>query len=281
VRKLRKPTVHHQDTNRHGTTYMYFFCLGRNQRRTHCAQKAISVDSVEALVEEKWRHVRIDQQYSQLLKDLLDREIAARRVDAERDHAVATSRISNLTEQRRKLLEAHYAGAIALDLLKSEQDRITDELEAAKRLVRASEIKFATIEATLQDCLSFLANCYEAYRDAPPQIRRRLNQAVFERFLVGEDESAEAELTDTFMSLLAPDLVTASEPGRTAELSARHHNGDWLDGTPQWLSQRWSTKEPRPSLVGLGLNKAHVVHLLGQLSNPSPGFEAAFEASAS
>jgi hypothetical protein len=62
--------------------------------------------------------------------------------------------------------------------------------------------------------LSFLANCYEAYRDAPQQIRRRLDQAVFERFLVGEDESAEAELTDMFGSLLAR---TSSPPTTPTE----------------------------------------------------------------
>ena len=65
-----------------------------------------------------------------------------------------------------------------------------------------------TIQATLDGCLAFLANCHQAYQDAPKQIRRRLNQAVFARFLVGEDGSTEAELTDIFSALLAPDFVT-------------------------------------------------------------------------
>lgn len=251
-------------TNRHGTTYLYFFCLGRNQKRTDCTQKAIPVHLVEAHVEDKWRHVRIDPNYSTLLTKLLDQEITARRSEAQRDHAVAASRIGNLTEQRRKLLEAHYAGAVALDLLKTEQDRITEELEAAKKLLKDSEVKFATIEATLHGCLAFLTNCHKAYQDAPRQVRRRLNQAVFERFLVGEDGSTEAELTDVFSSLLAHDLVIADEQ-ETVELSSRHCNRDWLSGIPAWLSARWNINKPRPALAGLGLNEGYLV--------PPTGFE--------
>ncbi len=225
------------------------------------------MDTVEAHIEEKWRHVRIDPIYSTLLTELLDQEIGARHADAERDQAIATSRIGHLTEQRRKLLEAHYAGAIALDLLKSEQDRIADELGAVKKLLKASEVRFATIEATLQGCLAFLANCHEAYRDAPQHVRRRLNQAVFERFLVGEDGSTEAELTDLFGALLAPDLVTADESHESVEPCARHRNRDWLAGIPAWLHAHWNIKEPRPALAGLGLNKRHMV--------PPAGFEPA------
>jgi hypothetical protein len=43
------------------------------------------------------------------------------------DRNVASRRIQHLSEQRKKLFDAHYAGAIPLDLLKEEQDRIAAE----------------------------------------------------------------------------------------------------------------------------------------------------------
>jgi site-specific DNA recombinase len=257
-------------TNRHGTTYLYFFCLGRNQKRTTCTQKAIPVDIVETHIENKWSHVRIDETYADLLRELLEQEITARRSEAERDKAIATNRIANLKEQRRKLLEAHYADAIALDLLKSEQDRIAQELGAANKLLEASEVEFATIDATLRRCLAFVTNCHEAYLAAPRQIRRQLNQAVFERFLVGPNGSTEAELTQAFSILLAPDLVTATKGNESFEPSARHDDHDWLAGIPAWLRAHWNMKEPRPTFVGLGLNKGYVV--------PPAGFEPALPA---
>jgi hypothetical protein len=37
-----------------------------------------------------------------------------------------------LQGQRRKLLDAHYAGAIPITLLKTEQDRLTEEIEGVR-----------------------------------------------------------------------------------------------------------------------------------------------------
>jgi site-specific DNA recombinase len=253
--------------NRHGTTYFYFFCIGRNQKRTNCTQKAIPVDLVESHIEEKWRHVRIDPKYAELLKQMLHEEFALRRSDAERDNKIAINRISRLNQQRQKLLEAHYANAIALDLLKSEQDRITRELDAANDLLAASETKFETIELTLQVCLTFLTNCYQAYLDAPRLLRRRMNQAVFERFMVSEDGSTEAELTPAFKFLLAPDLVTSDEHPAAAAACTRHRNKEWFGGIPAWLRECWNTEENRPAFAGLGLNKGYLV--------PPAGFEPA------
>lgn len=252
-------------TNRHGTTYLYFFCLGRNQKRTSCTQKAIPVSLVEAHVEEKWANVQLHPAYADLVRDLLEEELEARRAEAERDNAIATSRIRHLTEQRRKLLEAHYAGAVPLDLLKSEQERIATELEAANQLLETSKIHFHTVETTLAESLTFLTDCHAVYAMARPQLRRRLNQAVFERFLVGEDGSTEAELTETFSALLAPDLVTTEGRPETTAVQARHRSRDWLAGVPSWLGRLWDTKEPRPAFAGLGLNKVYLV--------PPTGFE--------
>jgi site-specific DNA recombinase len=54
-------------TNRYGQRYEYFFCVGRQQKRTDCTQSAVSLDMVEKHVEEKWRQVRISADYRQLL----------------------------------------------------------------------------------------------------------------------------------------------------------------------------------------------------------------------
>jgi len=256
-------------TNRHGTTYMYFFCIGRNQKRTGCGLRAIQIDKVEKFVEQKWRHVKIDPKYADLLREILGEEFASRRHLAEADNAVARNSIIRLTEQRRKLLEAHYESAISLDLLREEQNRISKELDAAEALLKASEMRFETIEATLQDCLAFLTNCHQAYLDAPNSVRRRMNQAVFERFLVGDGGSPEAELTPAFKFLLDPDLITADGHSPAAEACERHRNRDWFEGIPGWLRDRWNSKKPRPAFAGLGLNTVSLV--------PPAGFEPALQ----
>jgi len=140
----------------------------------------------------------------------------------------------------------------------TEQNRISQELDTARNLVAASEVKFETIDAALQGCLNFLSNCHDAYQDASHHVRRRLNQAVFERFLVGEDGSAEAELADAFGILLAPDLVTQRKNAKLVDQvtdlqqPVRHRNRDWGAGSPTWLRAAAGTKKPRPAFAGMG-----------------------------
>jgi site-specific DNA recombinase len=269
-----------KSTNRHGTRYDYFFCVGRHQRRTDCTQSVIPIATVEEQVEEKWRHVQLDPHYADLLRQLLTQEIAQRREQAERDAAVATRKIQMLTEQRKKLLDAHYANAIPLDLLRSEQERIGKELEAAERLLEAARVTHLRIESTLEKCLSFLTDCHRAYIEASAKERRLMNQAVFERFLVGEDGIAEAEPKGIFGVLLDPGLV--QRPGHAkvrVEQQVAHRDRDWHRGMPANLyrtiarlrpSLPLGLTTPRPAFAGLGLKETQLVPPMGHLSSPPP-----------
>ncbi len=268
--------------NRHGNEYLYFFCLGNYRRLTDCTQGAIRVDEVEARIEQKWRQVRVDPKYADTVRQVFSEELAASREWNERESTRATRRIATLTEKRRKLLEAHYAGALPLDLLKEEQDRITKEITDAAQRLAAARVVFEKIEDTLKRCLAFLTDCHATYQDASHKIRRQVNQAVFERFLVFGDGDAEAEPTGVFGFLLQPDLLieqtraskTAPEPDRPL-VPARHRSSDWHDGIPARLyaSKTWkrlaATKKPpklacsggsarrrRASFLALGLNKS-------------------------
>jgi site-specific DNA recombinase len=65
-------------------------------------------------------------------------EFSRYRTNSERERGQQERRLRKLTGERKKLLDAHYADAIPLDLLKSEQDRIATE--AANAEGRLSEI---------------------------------------------------------------------------------------------------------------------------------------------
>lgn len=47
-------------------------------------------------------------------------------------------------------------------------------------------IKFTELESNLVGAMELLENCYEAYRRASDDIRRRFNQALFVRILVDQ-----------------------------------------------------------------------------------------------
>jgi hypothetical protein len=101
-------------------------------------------------------------------------------------------------------LQAHYTGAIPLDLLKEEMERLTREMAQAQRLTRNASKTVDELDLTLHQALTVASTCREQYLAAPPHIRRQINQGFFTRLLIAPDGSVErAELTEPFATLLA------------------------------------------------------------------------------
>lgn len=118
-----------QKTNRQGATYQYFFCVGRHQKRTDCVRRYVAVHEVEEKVEAKYRTVRLHPKYAELLHTLLRQDLEHLRSGAEHSKRIASRRLQKLGGQRQKLLDAYYADSMPMDLFKSEQDRITKQIE--------------------------------------------------------------------------------------------------------------------------------------------------------
>ncbi len=120
---------------------------------------------------------------------------------AEAEAARQRRRLAKLGEKREKLLHAYYAGAVPIDLLRKEQDRLGTEAAQAERRLEAAEASFGDIETTLGKALDLLADCQCAYLAAPGHLRRQWNQALFERLVVYDDRIADAEVAEPFATL--------------------------------------------------------------------------------
>ena len=110
-------------TNRHGVTYPYFVCLGRHQKTTACTKQAVLIAHVEDLVEDYYATVVMPQQLRDQVTASVTADLDAERAVAAKERRRLTAAKARLDNERTKLLQAHYAGAIPLDLLKTEQDR--------------------------------------------------------------------------------------------------------------------------------------------------------------
>jgi site-specific DNA recombinase len=244
--------------NRHGAEYLYFFCLGNYRRYTDCDQTAMPVEVVEAHVEAKWQTVAFNSEYATTFGELITQELTSKRKSQAQDRARATKRRAQLTEQQRKLLEAHYRGAVPIELLKEEQDRISAELNETARQLAAAEVKVEQLEAIVKKSLAFLTDCYSVYLSATPQMRRQLNQAVFEAFFVTSDGALTAKPTEWFQALLRTDALRASGRRRVFKVDPTLHDSrEWADGIPKWLI---ATQQKARSVIasGLGLNKNYL-----------------------
>ena len=89
----------------------------------------------------------------------------------------AQRRLAQLDRERRKLVKMAYADAIPLDLLKTEQDRITHEQGQAERQLAQVQESAEEIEAAYEQAQAVMRRGTEIYAIAGPEVRRQLNRA--------------------------------------------------------------------------------------------------------
>ncbi len=236
-----------------GGTYSYFFCVGR-QRGNGCTQKYVSAETVESAVEDHYRTIQLDPTVVTAAKIELGAQLAAARKSSDGDAQRQRNRVKKLADERSKLLQAHYADAVPLDLLKSEQARIAREITDAQQLLAVATTNFDDVEATITRAIELAGNCHTAYLAAGAPTRRKFNQAFFNRIWVGRTGDVErAQLTEPFEALYAA-TSTPSDADDTLK--------------PSRIDRRRGRRGPQ--LAAVGSNKASLV--------PSAGFEPALPA---
>jgi hypothetical protein len=132
------------------------------------------------------------------LRGWLDAEFVAReeRNVAERDFQ--TKRMEKLNAQRRKLLDAYYASAIDLIMLREEQERLRREIGDVDERLRDVDATLAQWQEILGIALRFAENCGAAYRVANERTRTLYNRAVFETLIVRGGRIAEPRYAAPF-----------------------------------------------------------------------------------
>lgn len=188
-----------------GGTYPYFFCIGRT-RRNGCTQPYTPTRVIEQAVEHLYAHITPPAEHLETIRVKLDQALAGMREQAEQEAARQQRRLAKLTDERTKLLHAYYQGAIPLDLLHQEQDRIATGTAAAEGQLALAERSTADVQSTLDKALDLLANCQHAYTRAPGHLRRQWNQALFLRLHVHNDTIQHADIAEPFATLTTPTL---------------------------------------------------------------------------
>jgi site-specific DNA recombinase len=224
----------HNAKNRYGVNYPYFICLGRHQKLNDCTRKAILIETVEGLIEDRYLTVQLAPDLRERLERLLSDELGLNRAAAEVEELALTKQRARLLNERAKLLQAHYARAVPVDLLKAEQDRIGQALDGIESRLSALQTKFDLIEANLKVALNFASDCHRAYVQASDHVRRRFNQAFFTHIYVDED-TVRTELAEPFRMLLSVSDAVITRP--QTQSAPQSELGGHRGGEPDPLSR--------------------------------------------
>ena len=183
--------------NSKGDLYPYFICA-RRQRTHDCAFRAVLIDVVEERMSDLYQTIQLSSQDRQLVEQYVREEL--RRLERDKDRTIRslTTRRTNIEDKRRRLMHAHYEGAVPLELLKEEQTQLTSELDHIERQLTAYQADITEVRQRLTQALDLLEDCHRLYQAAPPHLKKLLNQVFFERVLVNPavDEEGRVVLPD-------------------------------------------------------------------------------------
>ena len=219
--------------NKTGNIYPYFVCSGRHSKRTDCTRQSILISDVEHLVETYYDRVQITATRREALAGMLHHEF---------DHLMATEtanlkeltrRRDELEHEQKTLMRAHYAGAVPLNVLKSEHDRISTELDQITHQLDAQHRDYADARKHLDEALDLLENCAAIYSRCDDTNRRLCNQALFTKIYIDEDNTVRPEHTRAYEVLVDPELngnaLTWAEKSHKAQTPARISTGQCLN----------------------------------------------------
>lgn len=192
--------------SRRGVIYPYFICAGRHSKRTNCQRKAMFVPDVEAAVEECHRHIQIPEHIMEALRQLIGAEFDRLHETSRRERGTYQAERQDLNDRRTKLLHAHLDGAVPLDLMKEEQDKIARRMAFLDAQIQAGDIEYDQAKAHLDDCLKLAGDCHQLYMSIDDSLRRIANQAFFDKLYVQDDDHIDAQPGEPFSILFDPDV---------------------------------------------------------------------------
>ena len=169
--------------NSKGIIYPYFVCA-RRCRLHDCAFTAVLIDVVEDRMVDLYQTIQLSAADRTQIEHYLHDELSQIEGDKAKAVRSLTTRRTNLEDRRRRLLHAHYEGAIPLDLLKEEQAELSTELGQIERQLTAYQADAAEVRQHLTQALDLLEDCHRLYQAAPNHLKKLLNQVFFQRVLV-------------------------------------------------------------------------------------------------
>ncbi len=181
--------------------FTYFFCLGAHNRRTKCHASYVPEAILEQQVEERYQEIRLSERDRKRLAQQLEHEVGSWETGRAQSEKDVSKKLARLDAERERLVRAYCAGAIELDLLKREQERIASEAAQAEALrLDAERVELARELISVAEELIDLAP--RAYPSLGPALRRRYNRAFFEAVHVEGRQVARVTYREPFAALL-------------------------------------------------------------------------------
>ncbi|WP_020693881.1 hypothetical protein [Brevibacterium senegalense] len=192
----------------------YFTCSGC-RRKNGCTRSAIIIDRIEDRIESTYNTNGFTAAEADRVREVLGTVFDQLEVTTDDERSLLLTQKEKLDAERLKLVQAHYADAIPLDLRKSEQDRIRTNLDAIEHRLENLATSPEDAREGLDQLADILTDLGDVYARCEPAERRILNRALFDKIILDDEDHVDYVPTDAVSVTIAqaraiqpPDLGT-------------------------------------------------------------------------
>lgn len=181
-------------------TYTYFYCLGQKDRRngTGCQECYIAADHLEAEMEDLHGRIEVPTDWAEGLRQAIATEVATRHEDTTAERELLAHRHERAETERYKLMEAYYANAIDVTMLRREQERIGAQLRTIESRQVSLDGNLGDWQEVMNLALRFSTRCATAYRRGSDRTRKLFNSTVLDDVRVRYGHVVEAAYKEPF-----------------------------------------------------------------------------------
>ena len=153
------------------------------------------IDRIEREVEATFGQNGLSAEEATQTRAVLGKVFDQLEASTEDERKLLTAQTDKLEAERLKLVQAHYADAIPLDLMKTEQARITANLDGIKRRLVGLSSTYKEAREGLDQLADLITDLGDLYRKCEPSARQILVRAVVKKIVIDEDENISYEQT--------------------------------------------------------------------------------------
>ncbi|UOR02475.1 recombinase family protein [Leucobacter allii] len=193
----------HKARSQSGRIYDYFVCSGRQSGTPRCTQSALPIASVERRVEGAYSTIEIDDRRRRQIEQAHQRRIAGDAVTREQRRVELDEQSRLLASRQEKLLDLYYSDGIARETLVKEQKELSQGLTRINEELSLFREDTDSAVRRVSEVLDLLGGAHARYIAATPDVRKQMNNSLFNRVLIGPgDEDLLVELRDEITEIL-------------------------------------------------------------------------------
>src|SRR5690606_32837594 len=157
---------------------------------------------VEQTIEGGYRSLSVSTDEAAQIQDVLEQVFDTLAESTSDEQKLLAGQKTKLEAEQVKLLQAHYADAIPIDLLKTEQDRSRASLQAITGRLDTLDATYVTADVGSEAILELLNDIGDVYDMAEPSERRMRNRALPDRVNIEDDDGATPQPPEAIRPIL-------------------------------------------------------------------------------